>query len=50
MTKIECLLFGVPEIKEDGKDVYIPMGKVSAVVYYLILKKVASRVHQTAPM
>lgn len=43
MTKIECLLFGVPEIKEDGKDVYIPMGKVSAVVYYLILKKVASR-------
>lgn len=43
MTKIEGYMFGVPKIQEDGEDVYIPMGKVSAIVYYMMIKRVASR-------
>lgn len=43
MSKIECYLFGPPKIIEDGKDVYIPMGKVSGVLFYLLIKKHSNR-------
>lgn len=43
MSNIDCKLFGCPEITEDGKEVYIPTGKLSAFLYYILLKKVVSR-------
>lgn len=43
MGKIECYLLGTPEIKEDGKNIYIPMGKVSGILYYLLIKKHSNR-------
>lgn len=41
--KIVCKLFGSPNITEDENTVYIPSGKVSGVLYYILLKKVVTR-------
>ncbi|EFI42688.1 AAA family ATPase [Peptoniphilus sp. oral taxon 386] len=43
MTKISCRMFGVPSILEDGKDIFIPIGKLSGLVYYILIKKIVSR-------
>lgn len=43
MSKIICNLFGYPTIVEDGKNIHIPTGKLSAFLYYILIKKVVSR-------
>lgn len=43
MSNIHCKLFGYPIITENGKEIYIPTGKLSAFLYYILLKKVVSR-------
>lgn len=43
MANISFELFGNPIILEDKKEVYLPPGKVSALLYYILLKKVVSR-------
>lgn len=43
MSKIKCKLFGYPVITEEGRDIHIPAGKLSAFLYYILLKKVVSR-------
>lgn len=41
--KIEFRLFGTGKIIEDNKEIFIPMGKLSGILYYITLKKVVSR-------
>lgn len=43
MANIHFKLFGQPVIIENEKEVYLPAGKVSALLYYLLIKKVVSR-------
>lgn len=43
MANINFKLFGNPIITENGKEIYLPPGKVSALLYYILLKKVVSR-------
>ena len=43
MSKIEFYLFGSPRIRENSKDIYIPMGKVSGILYYLLIKGHSNR-------
>lgn len=43
MANINFKLFGNPTITENGKEIYLPPGKVSALLYYILLKKVVSR-------
>ena len=43
MSKIVCKLFGVPQITEDGQSVFLPYAKINALLYYLMVTKVASR-------
>lgn len=43
MANINFKLFGNPVILEDNKEIYLPPGKVSALLYYILLKKVVSR-------
>lgn len=43
MSNISCRLFGYPTITEDEIDIHIPIGKLSAIFYYILLKKVVSR-------
>lgn len=43
MANINFKLFGNPIILEDEKEIYLPPGKVSALLYYILLKKVVSR-------
>lgn len=39
MANINFKLFGNPIILEDEKEIYLPPGKVSALLYYILLKK-----------
>lgn len=43
MANINFKLFGNPTITENGKEIYLPPGKVSALLYYILLKKVVYR-------
>lgn len=43
MTTIECKLFGSFSIKENGREVFVPAGKVSGVFFYVLMKKLVSR-------
>lgn len=43
MLNINCKLFGYPLIIEDGIKKTIPSGKVSAMLYYILLKRTVSR-------
>ena len=43
MSKIECRLFGVPQIVKDGQPIFFPYAKISALLYYLLVAKVVSR-------
>lgn len=43
MTKIKCKMFGVPEIIENENTIYLPSGKVSSILYYILEKKAISR-------
>ena len=43
MSKIECRLFGVPQIVKDGQPILFPYAKISALLYYLLVAKVVSR-------
>lgn len=36
MTKIKCKMFGVPEIIENENTIYLPSGKVSSILYYIL--------------
>lgn len=40
---IDCIFFGLPIIYEDGEEIILPMSKVSALLYYVLIKKVVSR-------
>lgn len=40
---IECNLFGLPSVCEDGKEIILPVNKMSAVFYYILVNKVVSR-------
>ena len=42
MSKIICNLFGYPTIVEDGKNIHIPTGKLSAFLYYILIKNMLS--------
>lgn len=39
MLSISCKLFGYPMIMENDKEVCMPIGKVGAVFYYILIKK-----------
>lgn len=41
--KVEFRLFGSGSIVEDNREIFIPMGKLSGILYYILLKKVVSR-------
>lgn len=43
MSNISCKLFGYPVIKEDGNEISIPMGKLSAIFMYILIKRIVSR-------
>ncbi len=43
MSKIKCKMFGVPEISENDNTIYLPSGKVSSILYYILEKKIISR-------
>lgn len=43
MSKYVCKLFGVPQITKDGQICFFPYGKINALLYYLLVVKVASR-------
>ena len=36
---IDCIFFGLPIIYEDGEEIILPMSKVSALLYYVLIKK-----------
>lgn len=40
---LECKLFGLPKIYENGKEIILPISKMSGVLYYLLVKKSATR-------
>lgn len=40
---IECNLFGLPIVRENGKEIILPVNKMSAVLYYVLINKVVSR-------
>ncbi len=41
--KIEARLFGIPSVRVDGREVTLPYKKAEALLYYLILRRSASR-------
>ncbi|WP_422484586.1 AAA family ATPase [Gudongella sp. DL1XJH-153] len=43
MSKIEFYLLGSPRIQENGQDIYIPMGKVSGILFYLLIRQHSNR-------
>lgn len=43
MAKLEFYLFDTPKIYEDDKEVMMPVGKLSSILFYLLLKKNAIR-------
>lgn len=43
MVNINCNLFGSVSISENGRDVFVPVGKVSGVFYYILIKKIVTR-------
>ncbi|KDE70363.1 serine/threonine protein kinase [Fusobacterium necrophorum DAB] len=43
MHNIICKFFGYPKIREDEKDIHIPSGKLTAFLYYILMKKIVSR-------
>lgn len=43
MSKISCKLFGVPQITKDGQNVFLLYSKINALLYYMLVTKVASR-------
>lgn len=43
MTKIICKLFGPPKIIKEGALVHFPYAKINALLYYMLIAKVASR-------
>jgi len=43
MSKVNFNLLGSPRIQENGQDVYIPMGKVSGILFYLLIKGHSNR-------
>lgn len=43
MSKITCRLFGTPQITKDGQPVFLPYAKINALLYYMMVVKVASR-------
>lgn len=43
MAKIKCKLFGHPEITEDDKKIVLPEGKLSGLLYYLLINRVTNR-------
>lgn len=40
---LECKLFGLPKIYENGEEIILPVNKMSGVLYYLFIKKSATR-------
>ncbi|NMW84397.1 AAA family ATPase [Peptoniphilus sp. AGMB00490] len=40
---LDCKLFGLPRIYEDEKEIILPVNKMSGVLYYLFIKKSATR-------
>ena len=45
MAKLEVKLFGIPEVRFDGKEVKFPFKKADALFYYLLLAKRTTRDH-----
>lgn len=43
MTKIICKLFGSPQIIKEGEPIHFPYAKINALLYYMLIAKVASR-------
>lgn len=40
---IDCNFFGLPIVYEDGEEIILPINKVSALLYYVLIKKAVSR-------
>lgn len=45
MAKLEVKLFGIPEVKYDGREVKFPFKKADALFYYLLLVRRTTRDH-----
>ncbi len=43
MAKLEITLFGMPQVRLDGEEVYFPYAKINAMLYYLAVKPVVGR-------
>ena len=43
MARLEIRLFGMPDVRLDGEEVYFPYAKINAMLYYLAVKTVVSR-------
>ena len=43
MSRFECRLFGEAHILRDGEDIFMPYVKASALLYYILVNKSASR-------